>query len=786
MTPAPGASESVGRRVSPFVWALDRLSSIWLAVGLLVLVFIYASIGSALPPIRQGALADWLGIELLRFDKTEMEWFSWWPFQVLIGLFCLSLLLITARKIPATLADTGVWFIHIGIIVLLISCAVYFGTKVEGDTVVFGSRALVLAPGMTEPASLVVRPDASIEVGPPGGKTYRVQVAQMMPGYEILTGEHKGETDQAIWFNITTSDNQQFARIVLAHYPEYTEDVVTATGGMQRAINVTGQRLIDPGLQIQMDSDPARYFYHAHRMPVRSMGAVYARFDPAQEWTQLRLPYLPYYYDHLTHREELWPTAGRDFPPPRPLDLRPEVPADAGAVGKLDIRVTDYLAYARLQSRWTGGGDALNPVVRIQYLTAQKREVEDLLALSPNDRKIRLSDNMMAELVWPASPEERQKWLKEPHPRLRLRMASRNLDRTVDLKDLSGKDEPFAVAGTDLAVELREVFPEGAMGTEVSPAMVLLRFSGGGKTFDRVVMVGDTSGGRDLGAHAQTQPSAPDLKVEYLDPVSDRLLLVGGENESAAGLDLVVTRRDGTFKHQKIRLGEPVPVPQTEGVLSVEAILPRARSEIRPAIVPREQRQSMQDAGKRFSLLRVEVNDGQRLASAWLPFNEYAFPDEQRAQPGRFTYQPRTVQLSDGRQLQLLYSRPREPLASAVALDRFIRKTYPGGDRESDYISLLQFETASGWSPLVEVRSNHPARHGDLWYFQSQWDPGTEAHTVLGVGNRRAVNVMLAGVCISIIGMAWAFYVRPALRRKGAGQGVAVSGQRVEPEVTRA
>ena len=113
---------------------------------------------------------------------------------------------------------------------------------------------------------------------------------------------------------------------------------------------------------------------------------------------------------------------------------------------------------------------------------------------------------------------------------------------------------------------------------------------------------------------------------------------------------------------------------------------------------------------------------------------------------------------------------PHQPLAQErikgtqhPALDRFIRRTYPGGDRESDYVSLLTFETRDGWSPLVEVRSNHPAQHGDLWYFQAQWDPGSQAHTVLGVGNRRAVNAMLAGVCISIFGMAYAFYVKPAL-----------------------
>jgi len=50
-----------------------------------------------------------------------------------------------------------------------------------------------------------------------------------------------------------------------------------------------------------------------------------------------------------------------------------------------------------------------------------------------------------------------------------------------------------------------------------------------------------------------------------------------------------------------------------------------------------------------------------------------------------------------------------------VALDRFILRTYPGGDRPSDYVSLLRFGKAGSWGPLREVKSNQPARHGDLW-----------------------------------------------------------------------
>jgi hypothetical protein len=53
-----------------------------------------------------------------------------------------------------------------------------------------------------------------------------------------------------------------------------------------------------------------------------------------------------------------------------------------------------------------------------------------------------------------------------------------------------------------------------------------------------------------------------------------------------------------------------------------------------------------------------------------------------------------------------------------------------------------------------------------------------EAHTVLGVGNRNGVGAMLAGVCISIAGMIYAFYVKPAIVRHRKRAALARAGIR--------
>ena len=71
----------------------------------------------------------------------------------------------------------------------------------------------------------------------------------------------------------------------------------------------------------------------------------------------------------------------------------------------------------------------------------------------------------------------------------------------------------------------------------------------------------------------------------------------------------------------------------------------------------------------------------------------------------------------------------------------------------------------------MSVSVNEPKQYQDYWFFQSQWDPpdSTSAglnYTVLGVGNRHGVFIMLLGCCLAVSGMIWAFFVKPMIKRK--------------------
>src|SRR5688572_19890199 len=90
-------------RRGPIRLLLDLFSSVWLGVTLLAILFVYSSIGSAGAPVHPNILdpAHWVAVRQLRpFEMTEFEWFHWWPFDLLIALICVNLVVATLRRIP--------------------------------------------------------------------------------------------------------------------------------------------------------------------------------------------------------------------------------------------------------------------------------------------------------------------------------------------------------------------------------------------------------------------------------------------------------------------------------------------------------------------------------------------------------------------------------------------------------------------------------------------------------------------------------------------------------------
>ncbi|MCA9296504.1 MAG: hypothetical protein KC983_08300, partial [Phycisphaerales bacterium] len=201
------------------------------------------------------------------------------------------------------------------------------------------------------------------------------------------------------------------------------------------------------------------------------------------------------------------------------------------------------------------------------------------------------------------------------------------------------------------------------------------------------------------------------------------------------------------------------------------------QAQVRPLVVPRFQR----DRGveRRASMIQVHVPGALSDEPIWLGYNEYPFESAQDAL-FRFPYDPTPVQMADGSIIELLFSRDRRPLPAPVALDDFVITSRIGGFTGQtasirNWTSRVAFDVDDQWSDLYEVSVNAPIQFGGYWYFQSSWDPPFNGngmssaglnYTVLGVGNRNGVQLQLLGCCIAVIGMMYAFYVKPIIKRR--------------------
>jgi hypothetical protein len=95
-------------------------NSVPFGISLLVMIGLYIAIGSGVTGLR-----EWL-------EMDDLLFFNWWPFKLLIVMLVINLMTVTVSRIPLTLPRYGVWSIHLGIVLLLVSLGSYYRLKVEG------------------------------------------------------------------------------------------------------------------------------------------------------------------------------------------------------------------------------------------------------------------------------------------------------------------------------------------------------------------------------------------------------------------------------------------------------------------------------------------------------------------------------------------------------------------------------------------------------------------------------------------------------------------------------
>lgn len=761
--PSPDATPARRRR-GPLRALLDLFSSVWLGITLISVLFVYMSVGSAIPPARQIRL----------FEMTEFEWFNWWPFTLMLALICVNITVTTLRRIPLTTVNLGVWMIHTGIVTLCVSGAYYFATKLEGDTPVI-RRQVVIETAQGDRATLPALPGASTRVGP-----YQFEVAQIDPDWPILSGDDAGE--QAFSVSVVVSHpERRFIRQMLAGYPQYTEDILPGVG---RVVRQTGERLLDGSLSMSLDYLPQDEFYLMHSR------ALYVREIPSDgepgAWTMRPLRDLPRYNDYVADPgADVWVSASDAPPPTDPLSKSVPPAGDADPMAGEQLRITGYLRYAVMEERWRPGGDTLNPAADI--VVRSDAGVVRRFPLMAFDEGASATPGGEIALEWISDEAAFARYTESPERGLEIEIPETGVTVEADTARTVTTDPGLGfteIADTGWSYRIRFFADELpiADGRMLSVAVVEFR-DPSGEVFSRWVS-DDLAFIRDMpagaGDFAEALPTRRDIVARY-DPGETRapITIVAGP-EGRDTLRIVVNDGPDGPRVAAVPVGGAAEV--TRGLtIEVAGFTTRAQMETRPRIVPKRQRD--RDAGELLSMIQLEIDDGDHTHAYWLPYNHYIFPTSQFNYPGRFVFRPLEITRHDGRRLQIAFGRERRPLPAPVALDDFVLTTRVGGftgevSSIRDWTSEIRFLVDGQWSDPKHVSTNDPASMRGLNFFQASWDPPRAAsgpndpgsaglaYTGLGVGNRNGVYAMLGACTLAVIGMMYAFYVKPVLKRR--------------------
>ena len=771
--------------MNPFRAISDLFSNVKFGITLLALLFIYMTVGSAgiVYPIHPNIFhPDAWRYSMLRqwrpFELTEFEWFHWWPFLTLMLLIAANITWTTLRRIPFRPVNFGVWMIHSGILTLIAGSLWYFSTKVEGDAPV-SRREVLLEITSSDGASkgvgkILAAPGNQTQLQV-GAEKWSVQVASIDPNWKLQTADALGDSAYSIML-VVNGPRQKFIRQVIAGRPDLAEDLLF-TGNEQnpveRAVKAQGTAIVEPLFVARVEYASQHWFYLKNDL--EKSWALYVRKPGDTAWCERPINGLPFYNDYISDRSHIFSAAVDE--PIDPIDVAIPAIAANDPFPNIIFSATGYLRYAVEQSRLARGAvdSPLNPAlrVRIESPNASARD----FTLAAFDPRARTSPGDLIRFRFVDSSAMLAERSHSARVQFTLDGAG---DIFVDLAASPGADGFIPIGQVESGYGFKVAGAQDDMvlsGGEVSVAIVDMKTPHG--QFRRWIF-NDPALNRDMNASDTPDPRsapismAPELVARYLPGIGRiPITLLAGPDPAQLTAVLAVTNE---IQVRPIAVGQPLVV--SEGTtLRVLEYLPRAVTEVRPVSVPANQR--VKDVGERSSMARIGTSDGE---TKWLRYHDYAFDRPEDVLRGRL-FAPTRIRLADGFEAEILFSRKRMPLPAPVALETFTLTSHVGGftgetSTIRDYTSQLRFGEPDGtWGAPQAVSVNQPIEHDGLWFFQAQWDPpdaGEEGlpasaglnFTVLGVGTREGVWMQLAGAILSAIGMCYAFYVKPVIKRR--------------------
>ncbi len=208
-------------------------------------------------------------------------------------------------------------------------------------------------------------------------------------------------------------------------------------------------------------------------------------------------------------------------------------------------------------------------------------------------------------------------------------------------------------------------------------------------------------------------------------------------------------------------------------------------SRVVPTPTARREKDLGESGVKQVVMIRVSCGDWSQDVA--VPCDLYAAPDPALQEP----FDPwslGTVRVPGASApLQLQLGSVPLPLPALLTLRKFELVHYPGGDGDNgpfrDFRSTLEIQDATGERSVGVTSGNNPIYFdgGRYIFFQAGYDPD-ERFTVIGVGNRPGVGIMVGGCVMIVAGLLYAFYVKPTIIRRMKAAALARSASRTETQ----
>jgi hypothetical protein len=719
------------------LWRFARaISNPWVSISLLVVVFIHQAVGSAFYTVRQS------------FEVNEMEWFNGGASLLLWVVICICMITASIVRVPWTWRKVGTHLTHFGVVMMVITCGIYFGYKHEGDALLV--RHYIKVESADGACRLLPNPGYRAVFG---AGTATVQ--SIMPKWTILSPAGKSEQAWAVMVEIELPDTPKFTATLIedrpdltqytlagrqpqSFMPEYPEMVaadgrlhaVTADGKSVLSTEVTkGAKSVEPltGGERSLEITGVTVDF-----PLMTDG-FQGRSGTMIEWT-LKTPAGQQSGSSVVGEPTLT----------RFQRARVKTPPDA-RLKTIALEPAPYaLAYHKDRSalwvRREEVAERSDPLQPMRSMDAQSVIALPIVGLPRYHERGSFFDSAkpLNLAIGPVNNVEFSVTAFAPYARL-----------TTQWKDVADAppDPRLELALTVGSKEESRMLPPSPIEALESQPLVWI-FCADQTAYDTL-----------LSRLKQRFPETGKKPTTLDENASPRLVFISSPVISTPkSLELWVGIPDAGLQMYPVKIGGEVQVDLYGEKLPIrlKQLLQTPRRVTEPVVVPQEQRTSRMSVGDYESLIQVTATSGGRTTSVWVPYTPYPHLPRDLGNDGALgMYAPRpvTIDVPGAGRFELCYGKEPLPMPGNIWMTGFDVPRRPGSNSPSEFYCHVAYGDVANPQNAV-IHMNEPLAWRDTFFFQAGWDPQSQALTVLGVGNRPAGAAMLISAIILACGMA--------------------------------